>query len=82
MTVLMVALVALTVPALAVACGGLLPAPRRAPAPAVPVGRHARRWPPVAAMLDTGEIALAYGGEYPSAWSLAEDTIPLRRVTA
>ena len=51
-------------PLLWLACGGL---PRREPRPvpvAVPVGRHARRWPPRSEMCDTGELAALYGREY------------------
>lgn len=49
---------------LAEACGGCLGAES---VPALPTaqGRHARHWPPHAAMADTRELAALYGREYP-----------------
>lgn len=69
---MLIALAALYLGALSVACGGLLPktaTPRADYAVHVtPTGRHAKRWPPVAEMLDTRELAMLYDRPYPDTW--------------
>lgn len=64
MILIILAAVAVMLPALAAACGGCLPS---GPVPALPTaqGRHARRWPPVVAMATTTELAVLYGRPYP-----------------